>query len=762
MYAFGMKRKIHLTILVIVPILLIGCLSHGYWFGSRVDWLNQHIVFPDYYRHMVWKYHTLWPEYYPHLQAGSNAFAFSYYGFMRPDVLLSILLPQVSMATILIVYMVGLIDLGAISCYRWLCDKGYPSNWCFWSAFFYIFSTAVIFQSHRQIMFVNFLPFLFLALHAIDQENWHQLTLWLVLIVFHSYFFSMAAFIVCFLTIRIEKKQWKCTPFLFAIGISAILWLPSLLYIIENKRTGPSPSLIQLFLPDGRMKSLFYDPYGCGLTMMAWIAIITHTKQEKKVYAWIVVVCMLFPLASYILNGFLYARVKILIVFLPWICLLLVDVFEQHIDIWMWPLIVLPIFFQTQPVWLMLDTYFCVCLLKRNKGRWLYLSVPLIAVLCTNTPSTFVSPQTYQKITQNIQVPAGRTAYFSHSYRTVNRIYDLQAPRLSAYSSTYNKLYNHFFYDVLKNPMVAKHRTGMMDAPNRFFEQMMGIQNIVTKGPLPAGYHWIDTQKGHRIGQNKNVLPLAYVTHTTMNQKMYDHLPWIQRLDTLIERPLFSNSQPTPYTSKIQLAATLPNQNMHSKHTTIKTIDIPTIKNKQIVIIDFKVKPKDPTKTTTITINGIKNRLSSIHSPYYNHNTHFVYILSQNHRNGHVSIQLSKGNYQLQDIQIHVRTANFQPQIQKVTSLPLKDHEVYAGHVQLNQKGYLITSLAYQNGYTCRVDGKIVQPKLVNTAFVGIPLSKGTHTIRISYHAPGFHAGLCISSISLLIYILRRKIYALH
>nr|MBT3133443.1 YfhO family protein [Streptococcus vestibularis] len=57
----------------------------------------------------------------------------------------------------------------------------------------------------------------------------------------------------------------------------------------------------------------------------------------------------------------------------------------------------------------------------------------------------------------------------------------------------------------------------------------------------------------------------------------------------------------------------------------------------------------------------------------------------------------------------------------------------------------------YDKGWKAIVDGKDTKLLKLNDAFLGIELSKGTHTIELKYTSPGFMIGAIISVISFLI-----------
>jgi len=56
----------------------------------------------------------------------------------------------------------------------------------------------------------------------------------------------------------------------------------------------------------------------------------------------------------------------------------------------------------------------------------------------------------------------------------------------------------------------------------------------------------------------------------------------------------------------------------------------------------------------------------------------------------------------------------------------------------------MFTSIPYEPGWTVKVDGVKVEPKELITAFIGIPLTAGTHTVSMTYTPPGFIPGVIL------------------
>ena len=108
----------------IYPVLLTGLfallirlsLPAGCVYGSTTDWLSQHTALAETIRTAMLEQKTLLPTYLS-LGGGSNGFQFSYYGYLRPDILLGCLLPAVSMYKIVSAYALGGYLVGCLRFY---------------------------------------------------------------------------------------------------------------------------------------------------------------------------------------------------------------------------------------------------------------------------------------------------------------------------------------------------------------------------------------------------------------------------------------------------------------------------------------------------------------------------------------------------------------------------------------------------------------------------------------------------------------------
>ena len=89
-YAAGRGRHI-ICCTLLTAVLILGCacvLKNGV-FGSKVDWISQHSVLPDYFRQLFYETGNLFPNFAPDIGGGQNIYNFSYYGLFSPLILLS-------------------------------------------------------------------------------------------------------------------------------------------------------------------------------------------------------------------------------------------------------------------------------------------------------------------------------------------------------------------------------------------------------------------------------------------------------------------------------------------------------------------------------------------------------------------------------------------------------------------------------------------------------------------------------------------------
>ena len=325
--------------------------------GTKVDWLSQHVVFPEYFRQQFYETGNLFPEFAPNIGAGENIYYFSYYGFLSPVVLFSYFLPGLAMER----YMLGASVLSLMTAvllfYRWLKNHGFSRSISFFCSLIFLLAGPMIYHTCKQVMFVNYMPFLCLGLLGIDryfEKGKRGLFLFSVfLMIMTSFYFSVGGILAQILyglyryvEIKGEKKEkirlksflkdgvLFLLPIFTAVLMSSILLIPTAFTLggRAGRSQGSEISLSSLLIPTVKTDLFFYGYYGLGLTTLGLTILFTgimtgfrrkgalHLRAQERVLFWGLGILLFFPLFSCLLNGGLYVRAKAMIPFLPLVC----------------------------------------------------------------------------------------------------------------------------------------------------------------------------------------------------------------------------------------------------------------------------------------------------------------------------------------------------------------------------------------------------------------------------------------------------------
>lgn len=749
------RDKFYITILFILPILFVLCVSTYSMYGSKLDWLSQHVSLADYFRQTK----QLLPDSFANLQGQTNAFSFSYYGLLRPDVLISYLFPNVQTSFFIISYATLLWSSTGVLCYYWLRNKGYKDSISFFSSVCCICANC-FFQSHRQIMFVEILPFLFLSLILIDKNKRQWISLCICMALFHNYFYTPGMILILLLYDYDQNKTMKdlMVPIVLGVGFGAVLWFPTGYLILNNHKSVVQTNLFNLLLPNLTLKGLIYDSYGCGLTVISWIALFQGIQFEKTRKLSILLIFMfIFPIFSYILNGTLYARTKILVLCLPLVLMILSHwLQERKLNKGLLVLASLFLCTKTTLLGLLISLAFIgYYFMDKKECLMTYALVPMIVFTGLNYNQCLdlklynsMYSKDKQKLMQRNDLNQ-RTADLDQVGYSVNHIYDLKEMKASSYTSTSNSLYNTFIYDIIKSPISQSNRTIITDSENYLYLSMMGIQNVLSKDSNLYGYKEVDSKGKYKLLKNKNVFPMVYVTSDTLSESEFDKLFYPYNLDTIYNRTIVNGETSNDYASKMKLIKNLDQSILiQNKKKTKKIIPIDFDAKNKLICIDFDIK-NYTNKKVFISINGMKNTLSKKHSVYPNGNKHFTYILSRKELK-QFDVTLSKGKYKISNIRVYTCDMGaFKRSVTKVNEM--RSDAVFKGQVNVKKDGYLVTSYPYEKGYEIYIDGKKQDVEIVNKAFVGCKIKKGSHIITIQFHAPFKNIGLCISILSTMI-----------
>lgn len=333
---------VSLTLLFII--LLAATVPEGHVYGSNTDWLSQHVTLAETIRNACLEQHTLLPSWIG-LGGGSNGYQFAYYGFLRPDILIGCLLPQISMTTILTCYMTAAFLISVLLCFLWLKSERIKSVPAWLGAILFM-TAGCLFHMHRQIMFVNYLPFLLLAFLCIRNKRWKWLPLCMLMICLSSFYFAISAFAAAgWYWYRTDGNRFWKESFLkrylpytvLAASMAAALLIPTALVLLEHRRHSSGSSiftLLELFFPNPAFNNLLFNEYGMGLTLICFYSILAGLQIAKiRKDSILFLLSGMFGIISYVLNGMLYSRPKILIPFMPLVvlhCVRVISLYSTH------------------------------------------------------------------------------------------------------------------------------------------------------------------------------------------------------------------------------------------------------------------------------------------------------------------------------------------------------------------------------------------------------------------------------------------------
>lgn len=866
-----MKAKIfeitisHLLLTVITLVILLLPLGTGMFYGSEGDWYSQHVGIAESLRQTMLETKSLIPQYI-NLGGGSSIYDFAYYGLLRPDVLFSCMVPDMEMKYVIAGYAVLGVIASVNLCYLWLQKQRLSKSFAFAGAVL-LAASSCFYQAHHQIMFVNYMPFLFLALMGVDRllrEN--KITLLVIslfMIYIHSFYYAIAClFVIEIYTIHqvlqretiqklIEQRKWKqliktigrtagmfMAAIAVSIGMAMVLLLPTGLDILSNEKDAGSFGAVQVKVFDWGMEGLLYSPYGCGMTLLTlYCLLLSLTKKRKRFLSITLIICVLFPVVSYVLNGFLYARSKILIPFVALFVLVAADTLQdlyqgkqKHCFVLLLCCLI-PVFCSLwKPLLLLDEIILFIWLSFWQMGRisktvkhyifWLVFLTPVLVSVGINMSDSYLKPFcqklgigtngaylkteddrqkhfTSGEITEFVDDSRYRFDVLSNNFVNSNLLANGNINKTAMYSSVTNTVYARFYYDTMRNAISLNNRVALVPCGNPCFSYFMGQKYLLAdKENLPDGYKKVVQKGNYILARNDDVLPVCYGTTNLFSEENYKKLRFPDTLEILCSRAVVSanameiisskdEKRITKVTGGISSNDTLQVNNpteIFASHMQKENVEefftengseklihpsgkgesytLPLTQSLQgkIVILSFHVESNNG-KEVIISINGIKNKLSSKSAPYPNNNHDFTYVLSAGHSIDELKVEVSKGDYAVNNLEIYTidkKYLQYSDVVIPQTKEPLqgKNESVFQGNITMKKAGYFITSYPYRKGYQIKVDGVSVEAEKVNTAFIGFPITAGKHEIAITYVAPGFKLGCIVSILSCLLLVM--------
>ena len=737
--------------------------------GSSMDFLNQHIVFPNYLREVFYSSFKIIPSFMIHIGAGQNIFNIAYYGLLSSIIMISYLFPFIKMLDYIIISNIILYVLSNLLFYKFIKDKF--DNSLFLTLLFML-SGPILFQFHRHFMFVNYMPFLILALINIDNKKYSRLIIDIFLIIMTSFYYSVPS-ILCIIIyyIYVNFNEFSIKKFLrficyifISILMSSILLMP-VIYSILSTRSGVNSFNISLLIPNINLDNILYGGYSVGLTSICFISFIylLFSKNKKNIFLFIIMSLICFiPISLYLLNGGLYVRGKALIPFLP-LFVYIIGLFIKNIDSIDFKKFLIFILFinlivliRYHVVIYYIDLLFIIVLLflysKFKKKYILYGPIVLMSfIICIvyNSGENYFNRSYYNLLNSDYNIDTNyRVSNLINSNDSVN----INSGNMisSIYSSTINKYYSSLYHNVFKVNNSSINNMSLTSTSNPLFNRYMGNKYIYSNYDLGFPYSKISDNL-----YELDVLPLGYVNSRCVNKDYFDSLEYPYNVDILMnyvpgecsDKPVSSISEVSlNYSYELGNNSYIEDGKLYVNSDDIISVHINDDMSGKVLFISV-LDQFEQEIDINMSINGQSNLLTHRGWLYPNNNNDFNYVLSGNE----LEIKVSKGIYNISNIKTYIMDYKFIDDYD-LFNIDVINSEKISGNISVRNSGYFILSIPYDKGFDIKVNGENIYYDEIN-GLIGFYLDSGIYNIDIDYESPGLKIGEILSCVGLILFI---------
>ena len=807
------KDIIVILMFVILFFILFIVLTKGeYLWGAETDWRNQHVQFADYFRKLFYDTFDFFPNLALNIGAGQNIYYFLYYGLFSPFIILSFLFPHIEMYNWLQFIGCVIPILSATLMYFYV-KKSHSYITAFSCGIILLFSGPLIFHGHRHYMFVDYIPFIIMALFGIDrylkENKIGLLVISLFLIIASSYFYSVGAFVGLFLfyiykllkyNVKINFKEILklSLPFILAILLGAFILLPVAYTLIGGRTTGTEETnIINLLKLSFDLSEFLYTPYSLGLSMFSFVGIIymllCKRKKENIFLGIVILLFSLLPIFNYVLNGFLYEFSKSLIPLIPiivvFICDFIEDIYNNKLNfkftiISSIILLAIAVLFKSKGI-IEISVFIGILILyKIIKTKACVIGFLIISLfyICynQNLQEDYVKNDYFNErntaiaklINENIEDNnLYRITSRLNDYPLVNNVTNINEYKASVYSSTSNENYTDFIYNIGNNYVSSKNSMNISGPFNPLTNMFLGVKYIISDSSKPFNSTKIATYGDITLYENNDVLPIGYATSNIITTEQFNKLNYPNTMINLMKNIVVDNYDNTNEITNIE--------NIKLNYEVTSSEDVRYIKKDKKIIAGSKAnvkirikddiknkllllrikianEPKRENQNLEITINGNSNVITSSNYRYHIDNNILDYTI---YNKNILNIRLTKGTYIIEDIETYLLpNSEFEDVRNSVDEFVFDSQKTkgdkIVGDIKVSKNGYFTLSIPYDEGFSAKIDGKKVDIEKVNNSFIGFKINKGTHNIEIKYEAPYERIGLIISTIGIILIIL--------
>lgn len=300
---------------------------------------------------------------------------------------------------------------------------------------------------------------------------------------------------------------------------------------------------------------------------------------------------------------------------------------------------------------------------------------------------------------------------------------------------------------------------------------------------IPYGYQEISRKIRENsdvtdvVYENLYTLPIGYTYDKEISTDYYNTLSSVQKQQAMLQAVVVeetdNNSGDTLKYSEEQLEYALDETNgiTWNKETEILKVDNTTstltilFQGKKdcetyVRLSGLDAEDTDATHfTASVTSQNAEAKLYLTNSKYRWDLERENYLVNLGHNNeGNTTCTITfkePGEFELKNIEvISLPMADYEEQVVKLgeealTNVQISNNRV-AGDINVSQDKTLCFSILYNTGWKLKIDGVEAPLYKANTMYMATDVSKGTHTIELTYQTPGMKTGSLISLITVI------------
>ena len=319
---------------------------------------------------------------------------------------------------------------------------------------------------------------------------------------------------------------------------------------------------------------------------------------------------------------------------------------------------------------------------------------------------------------------------------------------------------------------------------------LLGVKYLVcdekNEKYVPYGFELIKEIEKTKIYENKNYIPIGIFYNMYINNNEYDTLTSLEKQNSMIEFAKIEDEEKIKdyqiekgNLDDIKNIEDEINYKINDEKGILEGNTINTEKGKNIIELQLDYIPKgelyivfeninyipDSKKSSTKYTLKVENAekavsetVQDIKNAYYIKKDNLVFNFGESNKRDNkikITIDANKGKFTFDKIKVvSIPYEKIDEQAQKLKKSEF-ENIVYSnnritGNIKNQKDGILQLSIPFSSGWKCYVDGQAVETIKVNTAFIGIPLKSGEHSIEFVYSTPGLNLGIISSVIGII------------